>query len=414
MKRLSTYQPSYDMQYHLRRRSGEMNRMQNQLGGQSRITNLRDDPIAAAHSVRYRSAIDRIDRFDRNASTILDEGRIAESYLKSANEIVHRVRELAVQGANGTLNSGDKRIIAGELDQLLQELVEIANARGPDGTSLFAGDRTQSPAFRALEGTIDGGRSFGLTDVEYIGTITPPEAEIGTGNYVEAGFAGNSLFWAEQQQIFAARDASSYVLSEDASIRIDNEYIDLSAGDNIYSIMAKINDSAAAVEASLDPVENSLVLSTTSAHQIWLEDVADGQVLKDLGLVAELGKPPYNHAPDASVSGGSLFDMVIGLRDELLAGDTIDIGGSSLKGVTMAQNRLIEEISGLGSRDERLQIVMQRNADEKPEIINRESNETDVDMAETITDLKMLEQTHRAALQAAGKILQPTLMDFLR
>ncbi len=414
MERVSTYQPNNDMQYHLRQRSAEMNRQQNQIGGQSRILNLRDDPIAASHSVRYRSAVDRLDRFDKNAATVLDEGRIAESYLKSANEIVHRVRELAVAGANDTLNKDDKRLIAGEIDQMLRELLDISNARGPDGTSLFAGDRTMSPAYRVLQGTLDGGRSYGVTEVEYIGTITPPKAEVGTGNYVEAGFAGNSLFWAEQQQIFASRDASAYILPDNAAIRVDNEYIELSAGDSIHAVIAKINESAAAVKASLDPVENSLVLSTTSPHQMWLEDVGDGRVLKDLGLVAEIGKPPYNTAPGASVSGGSLFDMVIHLRDALLKGDTIEIGGSALKGVTMAQNNLIETISGLGSRDERLQLVRQRIALEKPEIENRNSRETDIDMAEAITNLKVLEQTHRAALQTAGKILQPTLLDFLK
>jgi flagellar hook-associated protein 3 FlgL len=237
---------------------------------------------------------------------------------------------------------------------------------------------------------------------------------VGTGNYVEAGFSGNSLFWAEQQQLFASRDASGYILPDDAVIRVDNEYIELSAGDSIHAVIAKINESAAAVKASLDPVENSLVLATTSPHQMWVEDAGNGRVLKDLGLVAEIGKPPYNTAPGASVSGGSLFDMVIHLRDSLLKGDTVEIGGSALKGITMAQNNLIETISGLGSRDERIQLVRQRIALEKPEIQNRNSQETDIDMAEAITNLKVLEQTHRAALQTAGKILQPTLMDFLK
>lgn len=414
MERVSTYQSNYDMQYHLRRRTEEMNRIQNQIGSQTRINNLRDDPIAASHSVRYQSAIDRLDRFDRNAGTILDEGRIAESYLQSANEIVHRIRELSLQGANGTLNQSDKRIIAGELDQLLKELLEIANARGPDGTSLFAGDRSLSPAYRILQGTIDEGRSYGVTDVQYIGTITTPKAEIGSGNYVEAGFAGNELFWAEQQQLFSGRDASAYVQPRDGRIRIDDTYIDLAAGDTIHTIIAKINDSAAAVEASLDPVENSLVISTTHPHQLWLEDVETGSTLQDLGLISGTGRAPYNLAPGASLSGGSLFDMVIHLRDSLLEGDTIDIGGSALKGISMAQEKLIGAISGLGARDERIQFAMERIAREKPEIQGRNSAETDIDMAEAITDLKMLEQTHKAALQTAGKILQPTLLDFLR
>ncbi len=106
--------------------------------------------------------------------------------------------------------------------------------------------------------------------------------------------------------------------------------------------------------------------------------------------------------------------MVIYLRDRLYEGDTIDIGGSALKGIDMAQNHLVDTMGRLGSQDERLQIVQRRIEATVPEIQKRNSDETDLDMAEAATDLKMLEYTHKAALGAAGRILQPTLLDFLR
>ncbi len=43
-----------------------------------------------------------------------------------------------------------------------------------------------------------------------------------------------------------------------------------------------------------------------------------------------------------------------------------------------------------------------------------DSRETDIDLAEAITELKMLEHTQTASLQTAARILKPTLLDFLR
>jgi flagellar hook-associated protein 3 FlgL len=68
----------------------------------------------------------------------------------------------------------------------------------------------------------------------------------------------------------------------------------------------------------------------------------------------------------------------------------------------------------LGAQDKRLQLVQKRISEEIPEIEERNSKETDVDVTKTITDLKELEHTHEAALGAAARVLQPTLLDFLR
>jgi flagellar hook-associated protein 3 FlgL len=55
-----------------------------------------------------------------------------------------------------------------------------------------------------------------------------------------------------------------------------------------------------------------------------------------------------------------------------------------------------------------------RTEREIPEQMARVSMEEDVDLAEAITELKRLEQTHQAALGVTARIIRPTLLDFLR
>lgn len=98
MDRVSTNMSNNDMQYYMQLRSSQMNDLQNKMGEQTRIHNLRDDPVSAAHSVRYLSGIKRMERYSRNIDMILGENRVAEGYMKSANDILHRIRELAIQG----------------------------------------------------------------------------------------------------------------------------------------------------------------------------------------------------------------------------------------------------------------------------------------------------------------------------
>jgi flagellar hook-associated protein 3 FlgL len=119
-------------------------------------------------------------------------------------------------------------------------------------------------------------------------------------------------------------------------------------------------------------------------------------------------------ASSARVFGGSMFDMLIALRDSLAAGATIDVGGRALGGIDSALDNVLGRLGTLGSYDERLQLSLQRTRATIPEITRRYSNEVDVDMAEAIMELRMLEFTHQAAIGAAARIIQPTLLDFLR
>ncbi len=414
MERISSNMNINDMQYQLEKRNKSMYELNNKMSTQSKISNLRDDPLAAAHSTRYLSKITHLERYTKNAERVKSEHRVAEGYMQSANSVLHRIRELAVQGGNDTYTKSDKQAMGQEINQLLNELVEIGNARNPDGTTMFGGDNTATTPYRVLSGNVPNADGHVITEVEYRGSIKPSVVEIGEGNYVKKHFAGNEVFWAEEQQVFSGTNAQNYVVANDTSIQIDGEEIQLNSGDNIHNIIAKINDSNAQVKAGLDPVNNSLTLRTTSPHQMFLEDGQGGNVLQDLGVITEIGKPPFNIAEDAKASGGSLFDMVIHLRDRLYAGDTIDIGGSALKGIDMAQDKLVSSISELGAQDERLQVAMRRINSEIPELQEQNSKEVDLDVTKAITELKRLEQAHQAALGAAGRMMQPTLLDFLR
>ncbi len=414
MYRVSTNMSNDDMSYWLRIREHQLNQIDNEMGSQTRLLNLRDDPLAAAHAVRFESRITRLNRYQQNVNTVIDTNNVADGYLKSATEIMQRIREIAVEGANGTFSKGDLNSMGQEVNQLLNQLVQIANARSPDGTTLFAGERDLSQAFRTISGVVPGASREVYTNVAYTGTIGENMVQIGDGSVIQQNIPGNRIFWAEQQQIISNINATSYVVQNPSQIAIDGHVINLAAGDNVAAIIAKINDSGASVKASLDPVKDSLVLTTTAPHQLWLRDVS-GTVLQELGVTSRVGGgPPHNIASDARVSGGSLFDMVMTLRNDLYAGDTVDIGGSALKGIDEGLNNLLASRAELGAINERLKGVGEQIAYEIPVVQQENSRAVDLDITKAITDLKMLEYTHTAALQTAARILPPTLLDYLR
>ena len=415
MKRISSQLPSYDSSYYLRRHEWQLNQQNNKIAAQSRIKDLRDDPLAAARSVRLQSAILRSDQYASNTAALQESLTNSEGQLRSAMNVLQRIRELGVQGANGIYDAAQLAYMGEEVDQLLAELVTIGNARDESGNYLFSGTAVRTEPFRLTHGRVPGGASDLVVEVDYLGNDGGNPVEVTEGTAISTVMSGNRAFWAEQQQIYSTVDATQYRVQADAAIRIDGVDIALATGDPVSAIMAKINDSGAPVRATLDPVTGGMVLQSTQPHQIALSDLGGATVLQDLGVLARGGsRPPLNTSQSARVFGGSIFDVVIHLRDSMLEGNSEKVGSSGLKGIENAITTLAGTIAHVGAKDTRLEAVASRLSWEKPELIRFDNRERGLDLAEALTQLKAMQYGHEAALNVAAKVLTPTLLDFLR
>ncbi len=414
MRRVSSNMPNSSLQDSLRMQEYKSSRMQNQISSQQKIQNLRDDPLGAGRLVRYQSYNSRVNQFEKNAQTLVDQFSVSEGYMDHSLQVMQRVRELAVTGANGLYSKDDMHAVAAEVNELLNELISSANAVSADGSALFAGTRTQNEAFSPELGPVSGSSVPLVTEVRYNGSIAENSVEVDEGDYMEVNRAGNNIFWAEQQHLIGHRDAGAFQVNQQSVISVDGKDIQLNEGDNVYSIVSKINNAGIAVKASLDPVTNGLSLQTTDARQLWLEDKS-GNTLQELGIIKDSSqRPPYNIASSTDISGGSLFDAVISFRDSLMVGDSFTIGGSVLGKLDSAIGNLTQRITEVGAKYERAQQKIEIAKTNDLNTTAMISREGDLNIAEAITDMKMLDYTKQATLSTTAKLFETTLLNYMR
>lgn len=414
MQRISSQMNNNNTQSSLRLQESRLNAANNQIGSQRRIQQLRQDPIAAGHLVRYQSYLQRVNQYEKNALTLSDQFSLREGYMTDSLDIMQRVRELAVTGANGIYNKEDLKNMATEVDELLKALVQNANAVSADGNSIFAGTNTKTTAFDIEMGNVEGSGVPLIQNVRYNGNNNINLVEVDEGKYLQNDNIGDKTFWAEHQQLFGGRDALNWQSSSNNVISIDGVEIQIRQGDNIYAVVSKINDSAAAVKASVDPIRNALNLETTDARQLWLQDVS-GNTLEELGIIKDSSQlPPYNIATGTRVSGGSMFDAVIAFRNALLSGDQEAIGSRVLGSLDQGIDSLVTRIAKSGAEYERAQLNATRNGKLALDVTQMVSREGDLDFTKAITDLKMLDYTNQATLSQAGKMYSSTLLNYMR
>ena len=194
MHRISSQMNNTNTQSSLRLQESRLNKVNNQIGSQRKIQELRDDPLAAGHLVRYQSYLARLNTFENNALTLSEQFSYREGYMTDSLDIMQRVRELAVTGANGIYNKDDMQNMAFEVDELLKALVQNANAVNEDGNSIFAGTNTKATAFSVEMGNVEGSGVPLIQEVRYNGNIDQNKIEIDENKYLYNDNAGNKTF----------------------------------------------------------------------------------------------------------------------------------------------------------------------------------------------------------------------------
>jgi flagellar hook-associated protein 3 FlgL len=111
-------------------------------------------------------------------------------------------------------------------------------------------------------------------------------------------------------------------------------------------------------------------------------------------------------------AGDDLFDVLADISAKL----TSDPGslGSELDRLDAAMSRITTSLADVGSRFNRLEAGMRINRDAELSLQDSLSQVENVDMARAMVDLQMNEVAYQAALGATARVLQPSLLDFLR
>lgn len=121
-----------------------------------RINRAGDDAAGLAISEKMRAQIRGLDMASKNAQDGISLIQIAEGALNETHSILQRMRELAVQAANGTNTDDDRRALQNEIDQLNAEIDRIADTTEFNTMKLLNGEQTQKATLTAGTTNIQG------------------------------------------------------------------------------------------------------------------------------------------------------------------------------------------------------------------------------------------------------------------
>ncbi len=167
----------------LRRSTGELNRSLERLSSGLRINRAADDAAGLAIAEGFRAVVRGTQVAQRNSQDGVSLVQTAEGALSETTNILQRIRELAVQSANGTQSDTNRTAINTEVQQLLQQIDDIALDTEFNGVRVLSANQTitlqaGAQASQVLAVTVSGAKTndLGVSAITVSSLVTATSA----------------------------------------------------------------------------------------------------------------------------------------------------------------------------------------------------------------------------------------------
>jgi flagellar hook-associated protein 3 FlgL len=109
-----------------------------------------------------------------------------------------------------------------------------------------------------------------------------------------------------------------------------------------------------------------------------------------------------------------LFNVLIGIRDDMRSGNQANLSAVRLAEIEASQEQISTEMAGIGALQNRLEQLSNTTEDRLVELQEQLSDRVDADFAETMLNFNVQQSSYQSALKASARVLQNSLMDFIR
>jgi len=150
---------------------GLLTRSMERLSSGLRINRAGDDASGLAVSERLRSQIRGLNQAERNIQNGVSFIQTTEGFLQGTQDILHRIRELSVQAANGIYSAEDRMHIQVEVSQLVAEVNRIASHAQFNGMNMLTGAFARDSAVNGIM-QLQVGANMDQNERIFVGTMT--------------------------------------------------------------------------------------------------------------------------------------------------------------------------------------------------------------------------------------------------
>ena len=378
---------------------GELLRTQQQMASQRRLLSAADDPAAASTALRVSQSLARNQQIEANQEAAANRLAIGESALSSVGDVLQSVQERLLQAQNGTLSGSERAMLAADVDNMLGQLLTLANSKDGTGAYLFAGfSETATPFVAAAGGVVyqgdDGARTL----------------EVANGRNLAVSASGSDIFMRVKtgNGVFAtaANPANT------GAGRIDSGSVANPSALTGHAYEVTFNVAAGVTTYDVFDVTAGASVSSGNAFTA-------GQSITVAGMQVSITGGPANgdRFSAAPSTNQSVFKTIADATAALRSGNNDALRqtqvNAALASLDQSMNRALTVRAEFGSRMNEISAHQNVSGAVVLEHQRRLSELQDVDYTEAATRLMRQQTATQAAQQSFARIAQLSLFNYL-
>jgi flagellin len=217
---INTNVASLNAQRSLASSGTELKTAMERLSSGKQINSAADDAAGFAIAERMTAQIRGLNMATKNANDGLSMIATVENATNDVTDMLHRIRELAVQAANDTNSSTDRQYLQKEVDSLMNEINRVASQTEYNGAQVLDGTRTS----QKIQVGTDSGQSISFSvaaiDTDTLGLTNDSFTDATTIDDISSETAATSatLYSGEKISVLTASDASNALTKVSAAI----------------------------------------------------------------------------------------------------------------------------------------------------------------------------------------------------
>ncbi len=395
--------------------SARVQELQETMASGKRINKLSDDPIGATQIQDYRtklSFIDRVKQNIRNNFTWLDR---TDAELDHVGQLLARTKSLLLAQSNDSSDSATRRVTAEEIKDIIDNLVNAGNAKAAK-VYLFAGSKTFSQPLLANGSLQDAGIDVNDLPIDQRFLLDPEQ------------FAATMDGWSQNPYVVkitkeGAMGRAHYVVSDDGGKTWSRAntllpQIELFNDQGRPSEKVMMRFSGQVLDQLGDPVvfpqglEFHFAPNPPIAYQ-GNDDkrmVTTGEgVLLPLNITAQ----ELFFADPNKESSVDIFDMMFSLKRALEDNDSTVLE-KRLNDVDRAFDQVLQKRADIGSVRKEMEDQMNKIQDREFNSTKQMSDLEDLDFPSAVVQMNLADVRNKATLDTSGRLIQPSLLNFLK
>ena len=399
-------------QYVINDRYNDLARLQEMLSTGKRLLRPSDDPVDVANDLQLRTKLKQLSQLKDNMKDGLAFMQVTDTAMMSIDTLLQRLRELAIQASSDTLSDKERLYIASEVEQLTRQFVALANTMYK-GDYVFAGTQTKIMPFPIEYSRASTALNYANMEMAYYdaSAVAP-----GTPVQIFEAFTGEAITNIIPGTFNLRVGGTTYYEGTDYTIDYANGTITiLPTSPNAALLSADVlNGTIAGVpNYSLNGFQITFEY-VGKGEDIYGDPVNnDGHILREIesGIVT-----PINITANELLvhydTGTNLLETFIAFGQSLIQNDRPNIV-NAITNIDIGFATVLAAQAKNGARVNRFDITLERNESQYIETSRLQSEIEDTEYAATATNFAVAETVYNAALQAAAKIIQPSLVNFL-